>query len=78
MLSGHLAAEAIRGQTRLVKVGRSRDEKGVGDAVAAGAVVVRRQGELVKVNANLANGKLEDNRVPLQREDAHGRVDATG
>lgn len=78
VLSGHLTAETIRRQTRLVKVGGPGDEKGVGDAVAAGAVVVRRQGKLIKVNANLADGKLEDNRVPLQREDAHGRVDATG
>lgn len=78
MLSGHLAAEPGSGKAGLVKVGRARDEEGVGDAVAADAVVVRRQRELIKVDANLTDGELEDDGVPLQREDAHRRVDATG
>lgn len=78
MLPGHLSAKTSGGQTSLIKIGRPRNEKGVGDAVAANTVIMGSQRKLIKIDANLTDGKLENDRVALQCKDADWWVDATG
>ena len=75
MLSSHLATYSSSGQTRLVKVGRSRDDKRIGDTIAAQTLIVRSQTEFIKIDSNLADRKFYDNRVTVKGKDANWWID---
>lgn len=75
MLTGEVTAHARLGQAGAVEVGRAANHERVGQT-ATSAVHRWCQGEFVEVEPNLTNGPLLDQIGALQRENAHGRVEA--